>query len=212
MQQTVLLVDDDDNILHGLARALRHQPYHLHTARSAEEAVWTLKTRAVDVIIADDRMPGMSGCDLLVWVAERYPDVIRIVLTGQGTMQTAVRAINEGGVYYFFTKPCDVVQLAMTIRKALEHKALLDENRRLAQLNATFRHFPEDLFEQLERLETLLGQGLCRPLEQMQEVAQNSPVSSAAQAAAEARQTVLRLKECCRPCEEVASEVSSLAE
>lgn len=129
---TVLLVDDDENILHSLARALRQQPYQLLSTRSAEEAMWTLKTRPVDVIVADECMPGMSGSDLMAWVAESYPEVKRIILTGQATMVTAIRAINEGGVYHFFTKPCDVVELAITIRKAIEHKRPLEESQQLA--------------------------------------------------------------------------------
>ncbi len=131
MEQIVLLVDDDENLLHGLARALRQQPYRLNTARSAEEAVWTLKSHPIDLIVADERMPGMSGGDLLAWVARHYPEVMRIVVTGHATADAAIRAINEGSVYHFFTKPCDVVQLAVTIRKALEHKKVLNENRRL---------------------------------------------------------------------------------
>ena len=82
MSHTVLLVDDDENVLYSLARALRQQPYSLYTAKSAEEAMMVLKTRNVDVVVADDRMPGMCGSDLLVWVASHYPDVMRILLTG----------------------------------------------------------------------------------------------------------------------------------
>ena len=123
MNHTVLLVDDDPNILHGLARVLRNQPYELYTARSADEAMALLKAWNVDVIVSDEQMPGISGSDLLAWVAENYPDVMRIVLTGHATAETAIRAINEGDVYHFFTKPCDEVELALTIRKALEQKA-----------------------------------------------------------------------------------------
>ena len=136
MTHCVLLVDDDANVLRGLARVLRRQPYELYTARSGDEAMQILKTQSVDVIVSDEQMPGISGADLLAWVAEHYPDVMRIVLTGHATAETAIRAINEGNVYYFFTKPCDEVQLALTIRKALEHKDLLRENRRLFELHA----------------------------------------------------------------------------
>ena len=130
MKPTVLLVDDDEGVLHGLARALRHQPYRLHTARSAEEAIWAMKSGRVDVIVSDETMPGMPGSDLLAWSAGAFPDVVRIMLTGNATTATAIRAINEGAVYHFFTKPCDVVQLAITIRKALEHRESLREARR----------------------------------------------------------------------------------
>ncbi len=124
MTHQVLFVDDDENLLRGLARVLRHQPFKLLTARSAEEAIWVLKTRSVDVIVADESMPGMSGTELLAWAARECPEVVRIVLTGHATAATAIRAINEGAVYRFFTKPCDEVELALAIRKALEEKRL----------------------------------------------------------------------------------------
>ncbi|MBN2021696.1 MAG: response regulator [Pirellulales bacterium] len=122
MNPIVLLVDDDENVLHGLSRVLRNQPYHLFTARSGDEAIHVLKTHVVDVIVADDQMPGMSGSDLLAWVAEHCSEVRRIVLTGHATAATAIRAINEGAVFRFFTKPCDEVELAIAIREALEQR------------------------------------------------------------------------------------------
>lgn len=134
MQHTVLLVDDDHHVLHGLARTLRHQPYQLHTACSAEEAICVLKSRHVDVLVADEQMPGMPGSELLAWVAVNFPDVVRIMLTGNATVDTTIRAINEGAVYQFFTKPCNDVQLAIAIRKAIEHTDLVKENRRLLSL------------------------------------------------------------------------------
>ena len=120
----VLLVDDDADVLRGLSRALHRQPYRIFTARSAAEALGVLKTRYVHVVVADERMPGMPGIDLLRWIAENCPDVTRIMLTGNATTQTAMRAINDAGVYRFFTKPCDVVQLAMAIRTALDARVL----------------------------------------------------------------------------------------
>jgi DNA-binding NtrC family response regulator len=125
MTHTVLLVDDDAVVLHCLARILQNQPYQLYTARSGTEAVNVLEARRVDVIVSDERMPGMSGTDLFAWVAMYYPGVVRIMLTGRATMETAIRAINEGGVHYFFTKPCNEAHLAVVIRKALEHQNLL---------------------------------------------------------------------------------------
>lgn len=123
MKPIVLLVDDDANVLHGLARALRHQPYELLTARSGEEAVSILKKGDVDLVVTDERMPGMSGGDLLAWITTHCPDTMRIVLTGHATTDTAIRAINEGEVFHFFTKPCNEVALALSIRKALDIRA-----------------------------------------------------------------------------------------
>ena len=92
MKPTVLIVDDDENILHGLSRTLFRQPYLLLTAKSGDEAQWICKTRSVDVIVSDDQMPGISGGELLAWVAELFPDVVRIMLTGNASASLAIRA------------------------------------------------------------------------------------------------------------------------
>jgi FixJ family two-component response regulator len=165
MERFVLLVDDDENILCGLARVLRQQPYHLYTARTGEEAVEVLKSRSVDVLVADEQMPGMSGSDLLAWTADNYPDVRRIMLTGRATTQMAVRAINEGLVYHFLTKPCNEVQLAITIRKAIEHRGLVQKNRTL--FNQTRRQL-DDLrrfHQNLGVLTDVLAKDLRNPLQ-----------------------------------------------
>lgn len=122
MAATVLLVDDDPNVLRGLVRQFRHQPFVFYTAHSAEEAMEVLKSRPVDVLVTDDRMPGISGMELLSWVAKHFPEVVRIVLTGFPTTESALRAINESGVFRFFTKPCDPVALALAIHQAIEQK------------------------------------------------------------------------------------------
>jgi len=160
----VLLVDDDENLLHSLARSLRRQPYQTLTARTASEAIWILMTNDVDVLVTDEQMPGMSGGDLLAWAVTNSPETMRIVLTGHATAAMAIRAINEGQAYHFFTKPCDPVQLAIMIRKAMEHRSLLRERQRL--LDAS-QHQHDDLkqFERnLAHLQRLLSQELEGPL------------------------------------------------
>jgi len=164
MSRTVLLVDDDENILRGLARTLRFQPFRLYTARTAEEAIEALKAHQVDVVVSDEHMPGMSGSRLLAWIAEHCPEVMRIVLTGHATVETAIRAINEGAVYHFFTKPCDPVQLAVVIRKALEHKELLEENRRLLAVSRSTEQPRERLHRTVHRLQHGLTSEVIRPL------------------------------------------------
>lgn len=127
MNHTVLLVDDDENTLRSFARTLSQQPYKLYTARSGEEAMLILKTRAINVLVSDECMPGMSGNELLAWVVENCPHVISILLTGRATTEIAIRAINDGAVYQFLTKPCDGFRLAISISKALEHGDFLKE-------------------------------------------------------------------------------------
>jgi two-component system repressor protein LuxO len=99
VERAVLLIDDDPGVLHGLARALRHQPYRIYTATSGEEAMLTVKGREIDVVVADEHMSGMRGGELLVWIAAHCPEVMRIVLTGHPTVENMLQAINEGRVF-----------------------------------------------------------------------------------------------------------------
>jgi DNA-binding NtrC family response regulator len=120
MTQSLLLVDDDENLLHGLVRALRQEPYKIFIARSVEEAVCVLKTQSIGVIVTDEMMPGHSGIEFLVWAAAHYPKVHRIILTGHPSADLAIRAINLGMVHQFFTKPCNEDELAQAIRKGFD--------------------------------------------------------------------------------------------
>lgn len=148
MTHRVLFVDDESHVTEGLYRALRKEPYEVLSAHSAADALKLLAHVPVDVVVADEKMPGMSGSELLAEVRRRYPDTVRMILTGHATLEAAVRAINEGEIYRFFTKPCDAVDLAVTIRRALEHQAALAEARRLMEVIRT----QASEFERLERL------------------------------------------------------------
>jgi two-component system, probable response regulator PhcQ len=128
---TVLLVDDEPHVLDALKRALRREPFECLTATSGAAAQELMARHPVDVVISDEQMPGMSGSVLLSLVRKQFPQTIRIILSGQATLEAAVRAINEGEVYRFFLKPCDPADLASTIRQALAHKRLEEQSRRL---------------------------------------------------------------------------------
>ncbi|MBU0595074.1 response regulator, partial [Candidatus Bipolaricaulota bacterium] len=134
MTHTVLLVDDEPNIIAGLIRVLHKEAYTLLTANTAEEAAQVLDEKKVDLIVSDEEMPGMSGTEFLAHVAREYPDIVGIVLTGHPTLPTALRAINDGNVYQFFTKPCNEIDLAVTIRRALEQKDLKVKSRELLEV------------------------------------------------------------------------------
>ncbi len=131
MNQTVLLVDDDPHLLAALRRALRSEPYEVLLAETAGAALWLLASDRVDVLVTDQRMPGMSGAEFLAKVRAEYPHVISIMLTGHADLATAISAINAGEVYRFFTKPCDAGSLATAIRQALQLKTLIRQARRL---------------------------------------------------------------------------------
>jgi DNA-binding NtrC family response regulator len=120
MKHNVLFVDDEPNILYAAMRNFNRQPFHMLTATDANTAKITLQTRRVDLIVTDEQMPGQSGTELLAWVARHLPHVVRIVLTGQDSVEVAIRAINEARVFRFLQKPCRPFDLAMAIREGLE--------------------------------------------------------------------------------------------
>ena len=134
MKHTVLIIDDDTAIREMMKESFSKEPYTVLIAGSADEALFILSQEPVDVVISDEKMPGMSGSELLAAVRKKYPDTIRMILTGHADLETAIRAINEGEIYRFFTKPCNMIDLAITVRQALQHKELLEESKRLQKV------------------------------------------------------------------------------
>ncbi len=134
MKQKVLIVDDERAVTELLQDVLSTEPYELMSASSAEEALAMLEQEQIDVVISDEKMPGISGTEFLAIVRERYPDTIRMILTGHASLDTAIKAINQGEIYRFFTKPCNVFDLAITIRQALQQRALMREAKRLLEM------------------------------------------------------------------------------
>ncbi len=153
--RTLLLVDDEENILAALKRLLRRDGYHIITANSAAEGLQRLAENEVDVILSDQRMPGMTGVEFLRRAKELYPDTVRMVLSGYTELQSIIDAVNEGAIYKFLTKPWDDQRLRTHIADAFLHKDLADENRRLSQQVEAANN---DLANVNERLERLLAQ------------------------------------------------------
>jgi len=131
-QRTLLLVDDEVNVLNALVRLLRPDGYRLLRAESGEAALAVLAANAVGVIVSDQRMPGMNGVEFLRRAKEIRPDTVRIVLSGYTELKSVTDAINEGSVYKFLTKPWDDGQLRANIHEAFHHFELAAENARLA--------------------------------------------------------------------------------
>jgi len=129
---TVLLVDDEENVLEALDRVLRRDGYRILTARSATAGLELLATHEVGVVISDERMPDMTGVAFLSRVCKMYPDTIRMVLTGYTNMQTIISAINDGAVYKFLQKPWDNTALRGSVRDAFR----LYELKRPAERNS----------------------------------------------------------------------------
>ncbi|WP_394782033.1 EAL domain-containing protein [Undibacterium sp.] len=130
--RTLLLVDDEPNILASLKRLLRREGYQILLANSGSEGLQVLGKHKVDVIISDQRMPNMTGVEFLRAAKISHPDTVRIVLSGYTELQSITDAINEGAIYKFLTKPWEDEQLRSNIKEAFNHKEMADENRRLS--------------------------------------------------------------------------------
>ena len=130
MQQTLLICDDEKNIRDGLALAFQDEGFQTLTASSGDEAWALIGRNDVDLLITDLRMEGMSGEELLQKVHGAYPRLPVIILTGHGTIETAVVAMRDGAVD-FFTKPVDLDRLILVVRKSLSTNKLYEEHERL---------------------------------------------------------------------------------
>jgi len=117
-QQTILLVDDEENILSALKRVLRRDSYRVLTCTGAKQALEILALNQVQVILSDQRMPGVSGTEFFSQVKDMYPDTIRIVLSGYTDLRSVTEAINKGAIYKFMTKPWQDDELRSEIKQA----------------------------------------------------------------------------------------------
>src|SRR5581483_5011209 len=117
-EQTLLLVDDEENILRALTRALRRDGYRILTATSAREGLELLARNNVQVIVSDQRMPETSGTEFLSQVKQMYPETVRMVLSGYTDLTAVTDAINRGAIYKFLTKPWNDEELRTQIRDA----------------------------------------------------------------------------------------------
>lgn len=128
----ILIVDDERANLQKLKRTFVDE-FIVHQAENGEQALEILRSHQAAVIITDQRMPGMSGVDLLKRSLELSPSSLRIILTGYTEVDDLMDAINEGHVHRYITKPWDPYSLRETVRKELESWALKEENARLAR-------------------------------------------------------------------------------
>ncbi|OGL14699.1 MAG: Fis family transcriptional regulator [Candidatus Rokubacteria bacterium RIFCSPLOWO2_12_FULL_71_19] len=129
-EPTVLVADDEIGVRESVGRVLRHEGFRVIPAEDGDAALAALRQGGVDLLLADLRMPGLDGLELLRAAKLLTPEVEVVVLSGHGTVQEAVAAMKEGA-YDFLTKPFERAQLVRTVRQALEHRALLLKNRNL---------------------------------------------------------------------------------
>src|SRR5471030_200357 len=126
---SILYVDDEENNLFSFKDTFRIK-YHVHTAISGEDALKVLETKPVQIIITDQRMPEMTGVEFLEKVLVKYPEPMRILLTGYADMGAVVDAVNKGKIFHYLAKPWNEEELDLTINRAYEkylEKALMEE-------------------------------------------------------------------------------------
>lgn len=132
--RTVLCVDDEPNILAALRRVLRMDGLRVLTAGGAAQALELLAAEPVDLVLSDMRMPGIDGAQLLEQVHARWPSTVRVLLTGQADLTSAMAAINRGRIFRYLTKPWNDDELRATLAQGLAMRALEADNQRLQQL------------------------------------------------------------------------------
>jgi response regulator RpfG family c-di-GMP phosphodiesterase len=133
MNEKILFVDDDRNLLSAVERQLR-QRFRLVTATGGEAAIGKMADEGpFAVIVADMQMPGMNGVQLLSAVQKRWPETVRLMLTGNADQQTAVEAVNQGHVFQFLTKPCPVEMLERAVNAGIKQYRLVTAERELLE-------------------------------------------------------------------------------
>ncbi len=147
---TVLFVDDEPNIQKALQRLMRQEPFEVITASRGAEALEILDRTSAQVVVSDQRMPEMSGVELLAAVRERHPSVVRVMLTGHAEMDVAVDAVNHGQIFRLVTKPWNEDELKTTLRQALDHWDLKQEIQRLNQVTREQNFRLQDMNRTLE--------------------------------------------------------------
>jgi DNA-binding NtrC family response regulator len=141
----ILLVDDEPEILFSLRGLLRRE-FELYTANSGAEALEVLRQHPIHVIMTDQRMPEMTGVELLRRARGEHPEALRMVFTGYADIKAVIDAINHGQIYRYLTKPWDPDELLTVLHQACEHYDRIAERRAL--LN--------DLHDHVARCQALL--------------------------------------------------------
>jgi signal transduction histidine kinase len=135
-RHTLLIVDDEVDVLESLRHQF-HRTYRVLTASTGAQAVSLLNENQVQLVLSDQRMPGMSGDVFLSQARRLQPDAIRMLFTGYADIQAVINAVNEGHIFRYILKPWDTVELEGIIHQAAEQYELLAERKRLiAQLQA----------------------------------------------------------------------------
>ncbi len=142
-------MDDDEGIINALQRVLKSQDYDVVCADSGKEALEVLENNDVQVVLSDLMMPDINGIELLTTVKEKYPDIVRLILTGADDKNLIAKLINTGGIYRYITKPWNNEELKSIINQGFHFYKINSDNKRLVKEN---KKISEDLVEMNLRL------------------------------------------------------------
>ncbi len=137
MKNSILIVDDEPDVIFALQRTLLQEPYEIHFAFHGEGALRILNRTRIKVVITDQCLPRMEGAELLSIIKVKHPDVVRIMLSGVVSVEAAMKAVNSGEVYRFFAKPWKDMEIITALRSAILKYDVETEDRR--QLEAAKR-------------------------------------------------------------------------
>lgn len=154
-ERNLLIVDDDEFILDVLEAQLRTTAYNIFSSLSAQSGLEIIKANPINVIISDQTMPGMDGITFFKEVRKFDEDVVLIMLTGNGTLDHAMTAINELRVFSYILKPCSMPMLKSTIKDAFKHYEVTTEYKRI--LKRTY-HSNEQLTRQNRQLNDCISE------------------------------------------------------
>lgn len=170
---SILYVDDEESNLKGF-RSIYFTEYNIYTALSGQEAMEILANHEIHVIITDQKMPGMTGVQFLSNTISRYPDPIRIILTGYSDIEVLMRAINECGIFRYLTKPWNENEMNLTINQALNTYALRKENqeliKKLTEANNNLEDKVKARTQKIEELISTVAHDLRTPLNQIKAI------------------------------------------
>jgi response regulator RpfG family c-di-GMP phosphodiesterase len=147
---SVLFVDDEENILKSIRRALMDEEYTCYFAQSGKEALELMSNQKIDVIISDMRMPEMNGLELLKMISERWPNTVKIVLTGYTQLSQILVTVNQVDIFKFLTKPWTIEELTLMIRKALDYFIIQEENANYKKVLETKNQAYQNILKKMD--------------------------------------------------------------
>ena len=157
-QPRVLFVDDDEKILKSIRRHFLDEDYDIHTATSGRQGLDLLETLNAEVVVSDFRMPEMNGGEFLREVCHRWPDTVRLVLSGYADISAVISAINDGAIFKFVSKPWHEDELKQAVRDAVEKFNSASQLRSLAEqaMDITQNIFDEERQQTAEAIQRVL--------------------------------------------------------